>query len=118
MEGRFLFIVNSGEHRQAKIIQYPGGGQLLLHNPMHPLSHHHQAVDIELCVDEGVQCITNCNLQCTNHHHHQQNNHHGQHHHQAVDIELCMDEGAECSNKEDAPFGHTACRQEQTLRLN
>ena len=78
MEGRFLFIVNSGEHRQAKIMSISWWSTPQL--PMNPLSHHH----------------------------------HG-HRHQAVDIELCVDEGAECSNKDDAPFGHTACRQEQKL---
>ena len=37
-------------------------------------------------------------------------------HRQAVDIEMCVNEGAECTNQEDAPFGHTACRQEQNLK--
>ena len=39
-------------------------------------------------------------------------------HRQAVDIEICTNEGAECTNQEDAPFGHTACRQEQIFKKN
>ena len=51
--------------------------------------------------------------------HYQHNHQNNQDYHcQAVDIELCTEEGEECTNQDDAPFGHTACRQEQKLKLN
>ena len=72
MEGIFLFIVNSGEHRQASVQSFH---LYSLHPPGQSAPY------------------------------------------QAIDIELCTDEGGECSNKDDAPFGHTACRQEQTFQM-